>query len=165
VTSAPSPRAEGPGGPRGDLPPLVLSAAGSISGTVVDEQGRPLPGTWVQADWLTAFTAAAPQAWTAADGAFRISGLEIRKAYQIEVCRPGFAPRSFGLGLMTAAVSGLHVVLRRGVGVTGVLVEAGGRCRDPPRRGNRAARPDHRAGPGRARLGGALRVLDALTTL
>lgn len=76
---------------------LVLSAAGSgvttgpvtLTGRVVDPQGRPLGGAEVWT-WANDLAAAQRLAVTAADGRFEIPGLSRYQPVMLDVCREGY---------------------------------------------------------------------------
>jgi protocatechuate 3,4-dioxygenase beta subunit len=96
-----------------DLPALTLWPAASVSGTVVDLQGRPVEGALV-------LIADVAQAWTSAAGTFRLSRLSAGSIYRLTASHPR-------LGMAQAAVdgktAGVRLVLRPGASVTGAVVD------------------------------------------
>ncbi|HEX3529303.1 MAG TPA: carboxypeptidase-like regulatory domain-containing protein [Thermoanaerobaculia bacterium] len=107
------------------LPTLLFAPAEAVTGTVVDEQGRPVAGALVRIlpvfyerdrEW--------PRAWTRATGDFSFGGQMALGVGQIAVHRPGFAPAS--LSPVRLPSSGLRIVLRRGTTATGLVVDEAG---------------------------------------
>jgi protocatechuate 3,4-dioxygenase beta subunit len=100
-----------------DLPAVTLWPTASVTGTVVDPQGRPVEGALV-------LIPNESRAWTSAAGAFRLSGLSAGSLYGLTASHPRF-------GVARAAVegkaAGVRVVLRPGASVTGTVVDDEGR--------------------------------------
>jgi hypothetical protein len=109
--------------------PLVLrlQPAVRISGQVVDEEGRPVSGTWLQVT-PTMPKGSPTQALSRADGSFQLSGLAFKGSYEINASRQGFVASS--LKVRTPAPgqppAPVRLVLKSGQTVFGrVASEAG----------------------------------------
>jgi protocatechuate 3,4-dioxygenase beta subunit len=117
---------------------IALRREAMISGTVVDEQGRPVAGAHVaiprdfgggrrmrvmnRASFAPVETDAGP------DGAFSLRRLAPSSSLTVQASKAGFAPaRRTGIRLKTGeAVRGVSLVLRRGVEGQGTVVDAEG---------------------------------------
>ncbi|HVR99794.1 MAG TPA: carboxypeptidase-like regulatory domain-containing protein, partial [Thermoanaerobaculia bacterium] len=111
---------------------LRLTRAGFLSGRVVDADGRPVAGARVRARSQSMESVLQPgdlQAWSGADGGFRLQRLRTGRTYELAVDKEGFAPGS-GLGEAAApgsAAKPVRLVLSRGGTAFGKVVDESGR--------------------------------------
>jgi protocatechuate 3,4-dioxygenase beta subunit len=112
---------------RAGRPPAVLTLqlrpAAALSGLIVDARGRPVPGAWVLA------LPSNRQAWSRADGRFRLTRLLPRGAYELTVRKEGF-PRTTAAARTGAAgreVPPLRIVLGEGQRIRGKVLDREGR--------------------------------------
>ncbi len=120
---------------------LALRKAASISGRVTDEKGQPVAAARVRIMRETGIrrllrgAASNPASvlggqgvLTAADGAFRIRGLEPERNLSLEATKTGYAPaRKPGVSLKAGdAVKDVALVVRRGLEARGKVVDAQG---------------------------------------
>src|SRR6266542_2220687 len=120
---------------------LALRKAASISGRVTDEKGQPVATARVRIMRETGIrrllrgAASNPASvlggqgvLTAADGAFRIRGLEPERNLSLEATKTGYAPaRKPGISLKAGdAVKDVALVVRRGLEARGKVVDAQG---------------------------------------
>jgi len=101
----------------------------SVSGTVVDEQGRPVAGVLITiGPWKEGYLPAClpARAWTSSDGTFHVTGFGGDRLCRVELRHPDFAPLAADLDELPGEVSGLRIVLRRGAAVTGTVVDERG---------------------------------------
>ena len=122
-------RGEGPAGP-GRVLTVVLGPYLSVEGTVVDEEGNPVPpGTPVGARSAGDLPFEVDVAWgrTGAEGAFRVEGLvEGKCGVWAGGGDSGFLASSLE-ELVPAGSAGHRIVLRRGVEIEGRIVDRSGR--------------------------------------
>jgi len=120
---------------------LALRKAASISGRVTDEKGQPVAAARVRIMRETGIrrllrgAASNPASvlggqgvLTAADGAFRIQGLEPERNLSLEATKTGYAPaRKPGVSLKAGdAVKDVALIVRRGLEARGKVVDAQG---------------------------------------
>jgi protocatechuate 3,4-dioxygenase beta subunit len=120
---------------------LALRKAASISGRVTDEKGQPVAAARVRimremgirrllrgAASNPASVLGGQGVLTAADGAFRIRGLEPERNLSLEATKTGYAPaRKPGVSLKAGdAVKDVALVVRRGLEARGKVVDAQG---------------------------------------
>ncbi len=111
---------------------LRLTRVGLLAGRVVDADGRPVAGARVRASSQGQGFLLNPsdlQAWSGADGGFRLRRLRAGQTYELTVDKEGFAP---GSGLGEAAKPGspappLRLVLSRGAAAFGKVVDESGK--------------------------------------
>ena len=156
-----------------------------MAGRVTDEKGAPVAGArvrFVAEQGIRAILRGGPAALlgrpgvtSGLDGAFRLRGLSAEKNLTLEATRPGYVPgRRAGVTLRSGeVVKDLSLVLRRGLGAQGRVVDSAGqpvagaeiRLSRPERGGNRFMfqigamadrdKPDASSGPdGSFRVGG-----------
>ena len=141
---------------------LALRKAASISGRVTDEKGQPVAAARVRIvremgiRRLLRGAASNPAAVlggqgvrTAADGTFRIRGLEPERNLSLEAAKTGYAPaRKPGVSLKAGdAIKDVALVVRRGLEARGKVVDA----QESPWRERRSARSIARRGSWAAR--------------
>ncbi len=120
---------------------LALRKAASISGRVTDEKGQPVAAARVRiiremgirrllrgAASNPASVLGGEGVRTAADGAFRIRGLEPERNLSLEAAKTGYAPaRKPGVSLKAGdAIKDVVLVVRRGLEARGKVVDAAG---------------------------------------
>jgi protocatechuate 3,4-dioxygenase beta subunit len=121
------PQAPSPPGSKGAPFALRLAAAGSITGRVVDEAGRPVPRARVQT--LPGSPTGEGAVWSRADGRFRLSALSPGRRYQMAVNQDGFAPASVAADALPAGRPPVpvRIVLARGATMLGKLQDPEGK--------------------------------------
>jgi hypothetical protein len=105
------------------------SPTSSVSGTVVDEAGRPVAGVLITVGpWKEGYLPAClpARARTSSDGTFHVTGFGGDRLCRVELRHPDFAPLAADLDELPGEVSGLRIVLRRGAVVTGTVVDERG---------------------------------------
>ena len=136
---------------------IALQKAAGVAGRVTDEKGAPVAGArvrFVAEQGIRAILRGGPAALlgrpgvtSGLDGAFRLRGLSAEKNLTLEATRPGYVPgRRAGVTLRSGeVVKDLSLVLRRGLGAQGRVVDSAGqpvagaeiRLSRPERGGNR----------------------------
>ncbi len=121
------PQAPSPPGSKGAPFALRLEAAGSITGRVVDEAGRPVPRARVQT--LPGSPTGEGAVWSRADGRFRLSALSPGRRYQLAVNQDGFAPASVAADALPAGRPPMpaRIVLARGATMLGKVQDPEGK--------------------------------------
>jgi|GEM_PF-1483533 len=117
---------------------IELDAAAWVSGSVVDEEDRPVPGVGLWAFRRNQLGHLAESsfryAWTGPEGRFLIQGLDPRQGYDLRAYKEGHAPastkllpRPVGEAGGATAVADLRLVLREPRAVIGRVVDRMGR--------------------------------------
>ncbi len=126
-----------PSEPREPSPPgakpisLKLEPAGSISGRVVDEAGRPLARVRVEAlpdPSSTGEPSRESAAWSRSDGRFRLSALVPGRLYRLTIAEDGFAPASVPVDALPSdrPPVPVRIVLERGASMFGKVINPEG---------------------------------------
>jgi protocatechuate 3,4-dioxygenase beta subunit len=104
-------------------PTLALEPAQAVSGTVVDEQGRPVSGVEIKAGLQPGSRPRSPAGWssggtarTSAAGTFRIPTLFAGVAHELRLTRRGYAPATASVPPLEPGrpSSALRLVMRKG---------------------------------------------------
>lgn len=108
---------------------LLLSLTPTISGTVVNQAGRPIAGAEVRIAPIDLRAKKnVREARTDGSGRFHVAGLAAGADYLLRVARSGFAPESFPFSTPPAGpVPDFRLTLRPGRTATGILVDAAGK--------------------------------------
>ncbi|HEY6320431.1 MAG TPA: carboxypeptidase-like regulatory domain-containing protein [Thermoanaerobaculia bacterium] len=126
----------GPAGAAPRAPTLALRAAADLEGSVADGRGHPV----ARAEVLLAYLGDGPigaridrehwragAAWSTAGGAFRFTGLPAGALYEVVARLPGVGSCAIARGRLVPGRPRLVLVLRQERGITGRVVDEGGR--------------------------------------
>ncbi len=107
-------------------PPFVLklAPAGAITGRVVDAAGQPLARVQIKAIPVP-WRGDPLQAWSRADGRFRLSRLPPGTLYEMAAIHDGFAPALVKVGALSSPKP-VRIVLERGATVLGKVLDPEG---------------------------------------